>query len=388
VPLLTSEISQSVQSSFGGQLFKLFAQSYADTDPIIHVCFLIITISFSATLIITILLFTHRVWSQYLQNRKNKLKEKYSLLLTGIIFDDLDETFDTKRKKLVSYFRSNYLKTRYNKRILRKELLALHRSFSGPSQEVLKGLYLELNLHKEALRQLSDTDWSEKADAVRELSQLQIMGAEKRIIKLTSHENKVLRLEAQAAMLALNDENPFGFLATAKGQMSEWQQLNLEERAKRLELKKIPNFAQWFGLENQSVVQFCIKMTAAYNQFESTDALLGLLNSNDEGVVKETVKAIGTMMISEGVTELVGKYTMVAPDVQDEIISSLGKIGGEEAVVFLESILREGTYEMALKAGKSLYALGPESESVLSNVLAEGTPIMQAIVNHVMDERI
>jgi hypothetical protein len=375
-------------SSFGKEFTDLFLQSYADSDPIIHICFLIIVTCFNFSIMITVTLFVHRIWSQFLQNRKNVLKEKYELLLTGIIFDEQDEFFDSKKKKLLAYFRSNYLRSRFNKRVLRKELLALHRSFSGPSEEILKDVYLELKLHKEAMRQLQDTDWSEKADAVRELSQMQIGEAEKKILKLTSHENIVLRLEAQAAMLTLNTENPFGFLATAKIEISEWQQLNLEERAKRLELKRIPNFSQWYSLKNQSVVQFCVRMTAVYNQFESSEALVKLLHSKDDRVVKETVKAIGTMLIDDAISTLVQQYPKSSPEIQDEMIVSAGKIGGDEATLFLASVLNEGSQEMALKAGIALRSIGYQAEDVFAKARLRKDETIDAIINHVMDERI
>lgn len=381
-PALTSE------PGFGENMINLLSNSYHEDIPIVHTCFLIIVICFSLTIIVTILLFMHRFWSQFHNGRRIKLEERYSLLLTGIIFDDQDEEFEAKRQKLITYFRKNYIRSRFSKKILRKELLFLHRSFSGPSQEILKGLYFELDLHKAALEQLKDTDWSEKANAVRELGQMDYEKARGKVLKLTLHENKVLRMEAQVAMLSLNDDEPFGFLAHATNEITEWQQLTLEEKAKSLDLKKIPNFSKWFGLKNQSVVQFCVKMTVAYNQFEAADELLTLLHSKDERVVKEAVKAVGTMLISEAQTTLLDIYATVAPEIKDEIIVALGKIGGEEGVAFLEELLYTAQYEFALKAGKSLYTIGFEADAILQKALQSEQPLVAAIVSHVMDERI
>lgn len=381
-PGLTSEVS------FGDHMINLLSNSYHEDIPIVHTCFLIIVGCFSTTIILTVLLFCHRFWSQYQNNKRIKLEERYSLLLTGIIFDEQDEEFEGKRQKLITYFRKNYIKSRFSKEILRKQLLLLYRSFSGPSQEILKGLYFELDLHKGALAQLKDTDWSEKASAVRELGQMDYEKARGKILKLTLHENKVLRMEAQVAMLSLNDDEPFGFLVHATNEITEWQQLTLEEKAKRLDLKKIPNFSKWFGLKNQSVVQFCVKMTVAYNQFESADAIVALLHSNNEKVVKEAVKAVGTMLISEAQSILLEIYPSVSPEIKDEIIIALGKIGGEDGITFLEELLFTAEHEFALKAGKSLYTIGFEADAILQKALQSDQQQVAAIALHVMDERI
>jgi HEAT repeat protein len=264
----------------------------------------------------------------------------------------------------------------------------LHKSLSGPSREILETLYHELNLHKEALTQLRDTDWSEKADAVRELSQMCYMDAKNKILKLTTHENKVLRLEAQAAMLSLNTEDPFGFLEKAKMELTEWQQLNLEEHAKRIDLKKIPNFSKWFSLSNQSVVQFCIKMTVAYNQFESADAVVELLRSHDLRVVKESVKAAGYMLIDEAKRELFKIFDIVTPEIQDQIIISLGKIGGEDAIGFLKNLMYTSEPDLQIKAGMSLRSIGYEADDILQKALQSEDPSISVIALHILDERI
>lgn len=381
-PILNAELG------LWNSMRQLFVNAYHDPDPIIHICFFIIVSCFSSAIVVTVLLFSHRLWNQYREKMRMKLEERYQLWLTEIIFDDRDEGFEQRRKKLMASFRKIHVRPSFSKRILRKQLLSLHKSFSGPSQELLRELYYELNLHKSALRQLKKTDWSEKADAVRELSQMDYEKVKGKILKLTLHENRVLRLEAQAAMLSLNEEEPFGFLAYAQGEITEWQQLNLEERAKRLDLKKIPNFAQWFGLKNQSVVEFCVKMTVAYNQFESADALLKLLHSKDERVKREAVKAVGTMLIDESQLTLVEMYPDASPEIKDAIIVSLGKIGGIEGMVFLEELLLTEEHDFALKAGRALMLIGFDGDAVLQMASQNESEQVRAIVKHVLDDRI
>lgn len=359
-----------------------------DYDTVVNFCIVFITCCFAAALITGIYLFYVRFRDQYLTKRIQKLEERYGLLLTGIIFDEEDEQFDAKRKKLIKHFRKTYLRSHFNKRVLRKELLKLHKNFSGSSQKVLQDLYLELGLHKEALAALNNTDWSIRADAVKELSQMQYIDAKRKILKLSSHENPVLRLEAQAAFLALEKENPFGFLETAKAEITEWQQLNLEEIAKRMESEKIPLFAKWFGLRNQSAVEFCVKMTSAFNQFESGEALIGLLQAKDMRVVKESVKALGNLFVEEAQIPLMELYPGSPPEVQNEIILSLGKLAGTEVLSFLTEILYAAPHEQSMKAGMAIRSTGIDGDLILQQALKSDDTHAAAVAQHMLDERI
>lgn len=355
---------------------------------IVHFCLIVIIVSLISACITTFALFSRRIEYQHIARRTRRLEEKYDLLLTGIIFDDIDDDFEEKRQKLVRHFRKKYLTNTFNKRILRKQFLKLHKNLAGSAGEILENLYRELKLHKDAMVQLRNTDWSEKADAVKELSQMDIVEAKDRIVRLTSHENPVLRLEAQVAMLILEKENPFGFLEKKRAPITEWQQLNLEEIIKKIDLQKIPVFAKWFSSKNPTIIQFCVKMTAAYNQFESAPQLIGLLSSKHERIVKECVVALGNMLIAEAQQPLFDLYPKTSPDIKNAIIASLGKIGGDAAIIFLSDLLYKGSHATALKAASALKMAGYDGELILQQALHSESETAVAVSMHTLDERI
>ncbi|MES2558518.1 MAG: HEAT repeat domain-containing protein [Bacteroidota bacterium] len=360
----------------------------ATYEAVIQFCIVFIVCCLTGAMLFGLYLFYVRLRNEALGKRISKLEERYGLLLTGIIFEEGDDQFEEKKKKLIRHFKKTYLKSNFNKRILRKELLKLHKSFSGSSQKVLHDLYRELGLHKAALSDLNKTDWSIRADAAKELSQMQYTEVKFKMLKLSAHENPVLRLEAQAAYLALEKDNPFRFLETAKTEITEWQQLNLEEIAKRMESDKIPLFANWFGLRNQSVVEFCVKMTATFNQFESGEELIKLLTSKDARVVKESVKALGNLFVMEAQEPLMQLYPDSAPEIQNEIIMSLGKLGGEGVLIFLTEILYNGLHEQSLRAALAIRSTGYEGDSILQEALQGEQKHAAAVAAHMLDERI
>lgn len=355
---------------------------------VIEICTLFIVCCLLAAFIVAVYIFYIRFRNQFLDKRISNLEERYGLLLTGIIFDEDDEQFEEKRKKLIKHFKKKYLHSKFNRRILRKELLKLHKSLSGSTQKVLHNLYRELDLHKAALAEINNTDWSIRAQAVKELSQMQYTEAKAKMLKLSSHENPELRLEAQAAFLALEKENPFAFLETAKVEINEWQQLNLEEIAKRMASDKIPLFSNWFGLSNRSVVEFCVKMTATFNQFESANALIQLLKTKDVRVVKESVKALGNLFVTEAQDPLIELYSLSSPEVQNEIIASLGKLGGEKVLLFLTDLLYNAPHEQSLMAGAAIRSSGEEGDLILQLALKGEQEHAAAVAAHMLDERI
>jgi HEAT repeat protein len=386
-PLLQSGM-QTFERSLEERLDRMIEDADRASYGIVHVCIFIIIVCLTSTVVVTFYLFAKRIRTQRKLALIADLTEKYDLLLTGIIFDDMDEEFEAKRQKLIKHFRKKYLTGTFNKRVLRKQLLKLHKNLAGSAREVLSTLYCELNLHKDALSQLGSTDWSEKADAVRELSQMEITEARSRIIKLTSHENEVLRLEAQVAMLMMDKENPFGFLEKKRAMITDWQQLNLEETVKKIEIRKIPLFSKWFTLKNPTSVQFCIKMTAAYNQFESAPELIRLLSSKHERIVKEAVIALGNMMIPEAPQPLFDLYPRTSLEIKNEIIMSLGKIAGDTTLVFLSDLVYKGSHHTALKAAIALKMTGYDGELILKKALESELETAAAVSLHVLDERI
>jgi HEAT repeat protein len=370
-----------------GWLGQMIEDADRASYTIVHICIIIIVACLLSALIVTLTLFIARALRQRLEAKTAALEDQYEQFLAGILFEDDDEGESTIAEK-AKKFRKKHLTNTFKKRVFRKQLLRLHKNMAGSAREMLNKLYRDMNLHKEGLIQLRSTDWSEKADAVRELSQMQISEAKDRVIRLTSHENEVLRLEAQVAMLVLDKENPFGFLRKKRALISEWQQLNLEEAIKKIDIRKIPVFSQWFTLKNPTAVQFCIKMTSAYNQFDAAPELIRLLHSPHKRIVKEAVITLGNMMIHEALQPLIDLYSDSDYGIRNEIIISLGKIADDSALVFLADLMYEGPHEISMKAATALKMAGADGEKILLKAAESDVPLAVSVSMHLLDERI
>lgn len=370
----------------------LIYRQLTSTEILIRVCtvllilFTLLFIGFFFTLLIARSI--HRNKDAY----EEKIKEKFELLLTGIIFIDEGEMetreWRNSKQRVITHFKNKYLRSRKNRKYLREHIVLMHKNFSGSAADVLRNLYLELKLEKEAIRELSAPDWGMQALAIRELAQLKIVVANKKIKRFTVHENEILRLEAQVAILTMEGQNPFSFLDNVKSKLTDWHQVNLARIIDQLDRSTLPMFSQWFSSKNETVVDFCIKMTQQYDQFQSIPDLIALLEHPSQLIVGEAARVIGVFQANEAQPMLLKAFRTASHDVKIKIITALGKAGTEELVPFLTQQLLQNDTEIAFAAGKALKLLGFEGEQVLVNnteSLLYGVP---EICKHLLDERI
>ncbi|TAE88977.1 MAG: HEAT repeat domain-containing protein [Bacteroidetes bacterium] len=362
------------------------------TDLLIKICivliilFIVLFISFFITLMVART--THRHRDHY----EKSLKEKYELLLTGIIFNDEDdletEEFLESKKRVISHFKKHYLHLRKNRAYLREHILLLHKNFAGTAADVLRKLYIELKLDKEAIRELNSPDWGIQANAVKELAQLGITAAAKKIKRRTQHENHTLRIEAQVASIILETKDRFSFLGKDKNVLTEWHQLNLSQVIDKLDAEDIPQFKQWFSSTNDSVVQFCIKMTLQFDQFESTNDLINLLKHPSQLVVGEAAKVLGEFGATDADVALLNVYRDAENWVKIRILNALGKCGTHEIIPFLQQQLLQNDIDIAFEAGKALRLFGNEGIDTLKANLSSPLYGVSNICQHLLDERI
>lgn len=358
-------------------------------QPVVWLSLLIILVSIMASASIILSLFAYRFRSQYYKRKRTELEKSYLLLLTGIIFEEEDESHAQKKKKLIRHFQEEYLHKSFNRLILRKQLFTLFKNFSGSAHDILRNLYFELQLEKDVLKNLNSFFYKRKIQAIRELSLMQVTAATPKIRRLTTHKNSFIRNEAQRAMLDLDKENAFDFLTGNTLYLSDWDQINLEITSLKTEGLTIPYFDSWFNEKNTSIVQFCIKMCVLYNQFDAKPGLVRLLDSEHEKIVLEAAKACGDLMIHESVDALIQLYSKTNTDIQKVILTSLSKIGGADAVVFLESLFFNTTdNEEAFAAAKAIQVTGPYGETLLTKALKENGTRSSLIAQHLMEERI
>lgn len=371
---------------------ELIYSQLTSTEILIRVCtvllilFTLFFISFFITLMVA------RSSHKYRDNYEKHIKEKFELLLTGIIFNDEEEMqtdeWKASKQRVVQHFKKRYLQKRINKKLLREHIVLMHKNFTGSAADVLRNLYIDLKLDRQALRELNSPDWGTQASAIQELAQLRITRANKKIRKLTAHENHILRLEAQIAILTMDEQDPFAFLAKSRNLLTEWHQVNLTRIIDSMDRSTLPVFSAWFNSKNDSIVEFCIKMTLQYDQFQSIPDLIDLLSHQNQDVVGEAARTLGEFGATEAQPMMLKAFRSARQDIKIKILTALGKCGTHELIPFLQQQLVQNDISIAFEAGKALKLLGEEGLQVLESNQESMLYGVGDICKHLLDDRI
>ena len=107
-------------------------------------------------------IFLRRLQQYYQQRSEKKWKEKISNMIAHIIvYDNEEET-----EAILAHFLPRFLKLPLYRSVVRRvlcsELLTYHANFTGRTSEVLRELYIRLNLDKEAWRSLNSRYWEKQ----------------------------------------------------------------------------------------------------------------------------------------------------------------------------------------------------------------------------------
>lgn len=390
--LTVTSFVAGAQESYMHKAGSFISEQLNSTEILIRVCtalliiFTILFIGFFITLMIA--RSSHKHDDKY----EKAIKEKFELLLTGIIFNDEEEMqtdeWKASKKRVIKHFKKRYLRRRINKRYLREHIVLLHKNFAGSAADVLRNLYIDLRLDRQAIKELNSPDWGTQANAVKELSLLNITKATAKIKARAQHENQILRLEAQVASILLDTKDPFSFLDKDRNSLTEWHQVNLASVIDQIDRSLIPDFSRWFSSPNHTIAEFCVKMTLQFDQFESIPALTQLLHHKNQDVVLEAAKALGEFGATDAQADMLIAFRKTAHPVQLVLLNALGKCGDQDIVPFLIQQLLQNDVSIALEAARALKQLGDDGKEILEKQIHSNLYGIADICRHVLDDRI
>ncbi|MEM9895248.1 MAG: HEAT repeat domain-containing protein [Bacteroidota bacterium] len=162
----------------------------------------------------------------------------------------------------------------------------------GDSKTVLKRLYADLSLHQISLKKLENRSWHVQAVGIRELEKMDQSVSVDRIFMFINAKKSELRKVARLALTKLETGN-LTFLDHLDEELSEWEQLAMHERLKNRAKTDLPDFSKYYFHEQNSVVEFSIKMTVEFGFYELVPQLITLLKASKNHRIKLlTVQAL------------------------------------------------------------------------------------------------
>ena len=339
---------------------------------------------------ISVFLFFSIMVSRSVKNRREYLEDKYRSkfeeILTNFLFGGHNDRETQEYKNMLSDLKEDF-DTLLKRRVFVASLIELHKNLQGESAKCLELLYKDLGFKKFAIKQINKGRWFTKALAFLELSQFDEKEAADTILKYSDHENKILRDEAQFALIRLLGIKGLMFVPKVKTIMSDWQQLRIMEQLKRMHRDEIPSFRPWLTNSNFSVVVFGLKLITYFNQVDAEPDIIKLFDHEEDKVKQNALIAVGKLQledVSPKIMEYYGRFE--STELKITSIETLKELLIESQKDFYITRLKDDIYKVVMLSAKALAQLGFEKELIYESGHLDN--FNRRIVIHALDERI
>lgn len=285
----------------------------------------------------------------YLRTFKNvrniKKAEQYNRLTDFINNYLFDPDFDENE---VESFKNNFLRTRLQKKITTKEILIYNQNFKGEANAAVKKLFFSLDLDNIVFKDLKSFKWHRRTRGLYTVSNMGIKIQESLAVKLLNDKRSEVRLQALLYFIKLSQKYPLNFLYRLEEPLKTWQQVYLEDALKKYE-EQIPDFSKWLTHKQPSVVAFCIKQIAAFNQYENIEQVVPFLESPEESLKREAIRCMCKMGYEDAIDTLLANFITESTEIKKEILKLIAQIGTFNQLQTLSYLLTGKDEEMKIE---------------------------------------
>lgn len=262
-----------------------------------------------------------------------------------------------------------FQKRKPDRNLLICQLAETSKKFRGTTMENILWLFEKMDLEKQLLQNLSQKKWYKKAKAIQQFAYLQQKNSIKKIVSLTNHENDLLRMEAQIAIVKLTGFEGLEFLNGATYPVSEWQQLRLIEELSSHADTKLGNISQWLQSENLTVVNFALRLVEIYQQYDFYDEVKNCLFHWSMSVCKSAVVTISQISNETTADLLVAHYPGYDDITQLKILKILQVDGTKDQLPFLLSLLNHDDDSYKLEAAKAILKISKTGMEKIDKII-------------------
>jgi hypothetical protein len=264
-------------------------------------------------------------------------------------------------------------------------IIQYRKNFRGEVGELLRKLYIDMNLQKDSFDKMKTMRWDRKIKAVMELTQMDIPISDVTILPLTNSGNPSLRAAARNAYIQLSKNDPFKFFDIATEPLLPWDQLDMFKIITTTKDIAIPNFSRWVSYSsNKSIVSFCLKLIAHYDQQSAIPSVMELLNNKDHYFRADAINCLGKLSAEVAEEKMVRIYNSQPINCQIEILKALGRIASGKYLEFLkQEFLYSSNFDIRMNAARSIISHNTQNSRLLVEELMEIThEENQLIIKH------
>lgn len=379
---------KSTQTATNYSISNYIKSGFSNSDAIIKFCYWFVFVCLAFFLGIAFFIIGNRNLVSFYKKRKKEVYQDLQELLTEYIYLEEDEDSAKRKLEIRTELTKINLTSKFYSKLLKNEILDLHKQFKGDSSIVLKQLYIDLGFEKSAMKKLRYDNWTVRSAKIRELAQMEITDAAPKIKLSLNHINPTLRLEAGIALLKLDKENPFALLDIDK-ELTKWQKINLLEAIITSSELVIPQFKKWLKSKQPSVVIFALIMIEYYHQLDAEEDIIELLDSDNEEVLNQAIKTLGVLESFTAENKLIEIFNSSnSYYTRQSIIDAISKIGSEDSLEFLLKQLQIDNRDLALQSAYAIKNIGIKGVDILKErlLLVSEDVLEYKIIKHSLDE--
>ena len=254
-------------------------------------------------------------WEDILQAR---IEDEISVWLGG----------DYTNWELTTICRKELKKDHRAEPVILNVIVATSKLFRREGQSALRELLADLNLDRVCYKLLESRHWYQQAHATQIISQLQMVSALPALKRTLKTTNTTLRLELITAIVSLGDQGWLRDVEEMNSRLSDWEQILLLERFRRLENDQLPPFGSWLTATHADWSLFGIRLCQHFNRFDKVPDLGALLKHDDERVQMAILDAFAYFATPETIPFLTNYLPHATGD---RLLCALNLLGNQTA---------------------------------------------------------
>ncbi len=276
-------------------------------------------------------------------------------------------------------------KKKWVRQVIIEVLIQYRKNFRGDVGELLRKLYIDMDLTKDSYDKMKSLKWEKQIKAVVELTQMDVQISDVTILPLTNSTNPALRAAARNAYIQLSRNEPFKFFDIATEPILPWDQLELFKIITTTKEISIPNFSRWVSYStNKSVVSFCLKLIAHYDQQAAIPAVMELLNNKDHYFRADAINCLGKLSAEVAEDRMVKIYNTQPLNCQLEILKAIGRIASGKSLDFLkQEFMFSSNFDVRMNAARAIIRHNtPASRALLDEIKETTYDENRLIISH------
>ncbi|MDR1172798.1 MAG: HEAT repeat domain-containing protein [Bacteroidales bacterium] len=358
------------------------------SGALVKTLIIVIILSILCLIVLLVWILINRNKMQVRQIETDRLMEQFESLLFDYLTSEHNE--DIYRKIAL------IAKSDFNRGILINQMRELSKSMSmtmsiGVNEEArtqLRELYSQIQLDQDSIRKIYSPKWHIQVKGFRELAFMDVTEANDKIRQALKSKNNILRMEAQLALVRLNENDPFGFLDHLTFPFTLWEQLNVYELIAIHDLP-VPHFSRWTSSPNKTVVIFALRMIQVFKQQQAAPQIIECLAHPDKDVRHMAIVVCGEIQLRETLPHLKHMYKNEEYANCLAIVHTMGKMPDEMVLGFLKLVLdKEDDVQLQIESAKAISKMGEVGIAALVKLMKSEYKNYQIIIRHVLDKRI